>query len=153
MAEEARQALVRRMKALVEDEGAGFDIESHRNAPAGLRIWCGCTVETADIEALTPWLELQPLAAQPAVSFRFKLEQGSPVRAVVQLADGSWVAGGTFVDSSGGGCTVSGATRKDGSWSQTLGQVSGRIFGCWPTNPSARTPCFPSTSPRRLPAG
>ncbi len=57
MAEEARQALVLRMKALVEDEDAGFDIEGYRNAPAGLRIWCGCTVETADIEALTPWLD------------------------------------------------------------------------------------------------
>ena len=57
MTEDARQALVKRMKALVEDEGAAYDIESHRNAPAGLRIWCGCTVETADIEALTPWLD------------------------------------------------------------------------------------------------
>ena len=57
MAEADRQALVRRMKALVEGEGAAFDIESHRNAPAGLRIWCGCTVETADIVALTPWLD------------------------------------------------------------------------------------------------
>lgn len=57
LAEDARQALVTRMKALVEAEGAGFDFESHRNAPAGLRIWCGCTVEAADIEALTPWLD------------------------------------------------------------------------------------------------
>lgn len=57
MDEPARQALVGRMKALIEAERAGFDIESHRNAPAGLRIWCGCTVETIDIEALTPWLD------------------------------------------------------------------------------------------------
>jgi phosphoserine aminotransferase len=57
MDESGRQALVKRMKGLVEEEHAGFDIESHRNAPAGLRIWCGCTVETADIEALTPWLD------------------------------------------------------------------------------------------------
>ena len=57
MDEPGRQSLVKRMKGLVEGEQAAFDIESHRNAPAGLRIWCGCTVETADIEALTPWLE------------------------------------------------------------------------------------------------
>jgi len=57
MDEPARQALVKRMKALVEAEGAAFDIECHRNAPAGLRVWCGCTVETADVEALTPWLD------------------------------------------------------------------------------------------------
>ncbi len=57
MDDAARRALVTRMKALVEEEGAAFDIESHRNAPAGLRIWCGCTVDVADIEALTPWLD------------------------------------------------------------------------------------------------
>lgn len=57
MDESGRQALVRRIKGLLEDEGAAFDVEGHRNAPAGLRIWCGCTVDTADIEALTPWLD------------------------------------------------------------------------------------------------
>ena len=57
MDETGRQALVKRMKALLEAEGAAFDVESHRNAPAGLRVWCGATVETVDIEALTPWLD------------------------------------------------------------------------------------------------
>lgn len=57
MDETARQALVKRIKTLLEAEGAAFDVESHRNAPAGLRIWCGCTVETADVEAITPWLD------------------------------------------------------------------------------------------------
>ncbi|MDI1281275.1 phosphoserine transaminase [Brevundimonas sp.] len=55
--EAGRQAFVKRMKALLEAEGAAFDVESHRNAPAGLRIWCGCTVETADVVAATPWLD------------------------------------------------------------------------------------------------
>lgn len=57
LAEDAQHAFVRRMKALVEAEGAAFDIEGHRNAPAGLRVWCGCTVEAEDVEALGPWLD------------------------------------------------------------------------------------------------
>ena len=79
-------------------------------------------------------LELQPLAALPAVSFRFKLEQASPVRALAQTADGVWHVGGTLVDSAGGGCTVPGGTRADGSWTQTLGQVSGRVFASAPSS-------------------
>lgn len=48
---------VGRFCALLAQEGAALDIESHRAAPAGLRIWCGATVETAEIEALIPWLD------------------------------------------------------------------------------------------------
>jgi sulfur-oxidizing protein SoxY len=73
-------------------------------------------------------LELQPLASQPSLGFRFKLEQASPVRALALTKDGTWHVGGTWVDSAGGGCTVAGATRKDGSWSSTLGQVNARLF-------------------------
>ncbi len=55
--EEAQRALVMRVKALLEAEGAAFDVEGHRNAPPGLRVWCGCTVDAADVEALGPWLD------------------------------------------------------------------------------------------------
>lgn len=81
-----------------------------------------------DRNPVRPVLDYYPVDALPTVSFRFKLEQASPVRAAVRLRTGEWVVGGTWVDSSGGGCTVSGQTRKDGSWTQTLGDVNGRVF-------------------------
>ncbi len=55
--EKGQKAFVKRFKALLEGEGAVFDMEPHRNAPPGLRLWCGSTVEVADVEAAGPWLE------------------------------------------------------------------------------------------------
>ncbi len=57
LSERAQRATIRALAELLEAEMAAFDIAGHRDAPPGLRIWCGGTVETADIESLTPWLD------------------------------------------------------------------------------------------------
>ncbi len=57
LAPEAQAAFVKGMAAALEKEGVAYDIDAYRDAPPGLRIWCGSTVETADVEALTLWLD------------------------------------------------------------------------------------------------
>ncbi len=55
--EGADEDFIKKFAALLDAEGAAYDIAGYRDAPPGLRIWCGATVDTADIEAIGPWLD------------------------------------------------------------------------------------------------
>jgi phosphoserine aminotransferase len=54
---DAQAEFAKKLVALVEKEGAGFDFAHYRDAPAGLRIWCGATVDAGDVELLTQWID------------------------------------------------------------------------------------------------
>jgi len=54
---DAQSDFAKKLVALVEKEGAGYDFAHYRDAPAGLRIWCGATVEASDVALLTQWID------------------------------------------------------------------------------------------------
>jgi phosphoserine aminotransferase len=67
LAPDAQAAFVKSLAAMLEKEGIAYDIDAYRDAPAGLRVWCGATVERADVEALTLWLDWAFASAKDAL--------------------------------------------------------------------------------------
>jgi phosphoserine aminotransferase len=57
LGDEAKADAAKKIASVLEKEGVALDIAGYRSAPPGLRIWCGATIDAADLEALTPWLD------------------------------------------------------------------------------------------------
>jgi len=57
LSEDAQADFAKKLAGLLEKEGVALDVGGYRDAPPGLRIWCGATVDTDDLDALTPWLD------------------------------------------------------------------------------------------------
>lgn len=79
----------------------------------------------ADLNPIPLAVDYTLEAAQPYFSTRIKLDQRTPVRGAVQLADGSWLVSGGWIDAAGGGCSLPPISRVKGDWAQHLGEVRG----------------------------
>lgn len=83
----------------------------------------------ADLNPIPLILSYIPTRAEPAISFRFKVEQSTPVRAAARTPDGVWHVGGGWLSAAGGGCTAPSYGTGEGLWRDQLNQVSGAL---WP---------------------
>jgi phosphoserine aminotransferase len=57
LSDDAQADFAKKLASALEKEGVALDVGGYRDAPPGLRIWCGATVDTSDLDALTPWLD------------------------------------------------------------------------------------------------
>ncbi len=82
----------------------------------------------ADLNPLPMVLRLRPVTVAPAMAFRFKLQQSSPLRVAALTSDGLWHVGSAWIDAAGGGCTAPSVGMASGNWTETFGTVNAGFF-------------------------
>jgi sulfur-oxidizing protein SoxY len=87
-------------------------------------------VVIADLNPIQKILSFKPTLAVPALSFRFKVEQSTPIRAAVLTGDGTWHVGGVWLSAAGGGCTTP-SVGSTGLWQGHLLEMNARV---WPNS-------------------
>ncbi len=90
----------------------------------------------AEFNPIPKILKFYPEASKAAFSFRFKIQQASPVRAAVLTNDNIWHVGGVWIDAAGGGCTRASDDRLAGDWADHLGEIYAAV---WDTGTVRRT--------------
>lgn len=85
-------------------------------------------VVSVDYGPIPKILTFYPNKADAKFSFRFKIDQSTPIRASVQTKDGSWYVGGVAVEAAGGGCTAPALAYASDDWEEKLGEVRGRMW-------------------------
>jgi sulfur-oxidizing protein SoxY len=106
--------------------------EDSMNVPIGVRVEGLTDVQEVrvlvDYNPIIKAIEFFPIAAAPALTFRLKLQQSSPVRALARTKDGVWHHGVTVVEAAGGGCTAPSNGSAAPDWSANLNAVASKQF-------------------------
>jgi len=79
----------------------------------------------ADLNPIPLAIDMQPRPGRAFVETRIKLDQRTPVRGAAQLADGTWIVSGNWIDAAGGGCSAAPVSRVRGDWAEHLGEIRG----------------------------
>jgi len=85
-------------------------------------------VISADYGPIPHILTFFPEEAEPKLALRFKIDQGTAIRASVQTKDGEWLIGSTYIDAAGGGCTAPAHAYLNADWEEKLGEIRGKLW-------------------------
>lgn len=85
-------------------------------------------VISADYGPIPHIMTYYPGTAAPKISLRFKVDQGTAIRASVQTEDGAWHVGSTYIDAAGGGCSAPAVAYANSDWYDRLGEMHGQIW-------------------------